>query len=395
MNEIIYDMVYLLGCGVNGTTPEKNIIQKYSMEQENLKLLYQISSAHLVDALTGTVLKQAGVKLPAIWEQSIAKAVRKVILFDAERAKLLAYMEQNKIWYLPLKGIILKDYYPSVGMRQMSDNDILFDDKHSDDIRNYMMSLGYQVESFGCSNHDVYKKKPVYNFEMHRALYAVAHDSKWETYYREIKNKLILNEGSSYGYHMSPEDFYIYIICHGCKHYRESGTGIRTLLDFYVYLNKMEQKMDFSYIEKECEILGIAKYERENRTLCKKVFGEAGSVKDTGAERYSAILSENEQKMFKYYLTSGVYGTTKQRVQNYMKNYETKGRKVSKAEYILRRLFPGKEEYQKYPIVNNHRWLLPGFWIYRILKTVCNKGDRKIILRELKTVIKSASSDKS
>lgn len=99
--------------------------------------------------------------------------------------------------------------------------------------------------------------------------------------------------------------------------------------------------------------------------------------------------------MFKYYLTSGVYGTTEQRVQNYMKNYETKGRKVAKAEYILRRLFLGKEEYQKYPIVNNHRWLLPGFWIYRILKTVCNKGDRKIILRELKTVIKSASSDKS
>lgn len=44
-------------------------------------------------------------------------------------------MEQRGIWYLPLKGIILKEFYPSVGMRQMSDNDILFDEAFAEQVR--------------------------------------------------------------------------------------------------------------------------------------------------------------------------------------------------------------------------------------------------------------------
>lgn len=131
MNEILNDLLTLLRCGVNTEKPSEELVRRYqdqtdgkSEHAEKLRTLYQLSRSHFVDALTGTVLKQAGVRLPAEWEQSVAKAIRKVILFDAERAELLKFFEQNKIWYLPLKGIILKEYYPSVGMRQMSDNDI-------------------------------------------------------------------------------------------------------------------------------------------------------------------------------------------------------------------------------------------------------------------------------
>mgnify|MGYP002969688486 CR=1 FL=1 len=79
--------------------------------------------------------------------------------------------------YLPLKGIIMKDYYPSVGMRQMSDNDILFDKAYAKQIRDYMsdndilfdadawermekhmISEGYKAEYVGKGNHDVYHK---------------------------------------------------------------------------------------------------------------------------------------------------------------------------------------------------------------------------------------------
>ena len=77
-------------------------------------------------------------------------------------------MDSEHIWYLPLKGIILKDYYPSVGMRQMSDNDILFDADAWERVEKHMLSEGYETESVGKGNHDVYQKAPVYNFEMHR-----------------------------------------------------------------------------------------------------------------------------------------------------------------------------------------------------------------------------------
>ena len=70
----MYDMLCLLGCGVNGTIPPKALLEKYRTEnrtcgeepeaaQERQLYLYRVSQAHFVDALTGTVLKQAGVSL--------------------------------------------------------------------------------------------------------------------------------------------------------------------------------------------------------------------------------------------------------------------------------------------------------------------------------------------
>ena len=158
MSTIQYDMLYLLSCGVNKTKPQQNILEQYKSDDRKRMLLYRFSKHHFVEALTGTVLKQAGVPLPDPWEKDMAKAVRKVILFDAERARILSFMEQRGIWYLPLKGIILKEFYPSVGMRQMSDNDILFDEAFAEQVREYMVSLGYEVISFGEGNHDVYEK---------------------------------------------------------------------------------------------------------------------------------------------------------------------------------------------------------------------------------------------
>lgn len=390
---IMCDLLYLLACGVNQREPKQDIVNRYAVNEDEMRLLYQLSQAHFVDALTGTVLKQAGVVLPPVWEQSIAKAVRKEILFDAERAKIFAFMEQNGIWYLPLKGIILKEYYPAIGTRQMSDHDILFDETYADMVRDYMVSLGYRVESFGQGNHDVYEKEPVYNFEMHRRLYGAAHDNNWERYYRDIKSRLISDAGSSYGYHMRAEDFYIYIICHGYKHYQGSGTGVRTLLDYYVYLSRMQQELDFTYIERECAVLGLAEYEKRNRQLCRKIFGnhtyEVIATDRMGNDiekNMRALLSIEEWEMLQYYLTSGVYGTFDRMVENGMKKHTNKDGRVSKIRYIWRRMFPGKEVYQYYPFFDKHKILLPVLWIYRLFRAVFQKERRERIRRELDTV---------
>ena len=392
-------MLYLLSCGVNKTKPQQNILEQYKSDDRKLMQLYRFSKQHFVEALTGTVLKQAGVTLPDPWEKDMAKAVRKVILFDAERARILSFMEQRGIWYLPLKGIILKKFYPSVGMRQMSDNDILFDEAFAEQVREYMVSLGYEVISFGEGNHDVYEKEPVYNFELHRALYGAAHDNNWEQYYRDVKERMIREEGSSYGYHMKPEDFYIYIMCHGYKHYQGGGTGIRTLLDFYVYLESLHSEMDFAYIEKECETLGLSEFEKRNRALCRKVFGDNAfaelpaeeRVPDTAAHTTKEIitkaLSQEELDMLQYYMTSGVYGTFDHRIENNVKKYSKNGGS-SKLRYVIKRIFPGMETYQYYPFFYKHKWLLPVCWLYRLLRVVFQRERRERILREADAVRK-------
>lgn len=375
----MYDMLCLLGCGVNGTKPPEALLQKYRTEnkahgeemgvsQDRQLYLYRVSQAHFVDALTGTVLKQAGISLLPDWVQSIAKAVRKEILFDAERKKLFSFMEQNGIWYLPLKGILLKEYYPAVGMRQMSDQDILFDETYAQEVRQYMVSQGYKVESYGDSHHDVYEKNPVYNFELHRSLYTSSQKPAWAAYYKNIKEKFLLQDGVSYGQQMTDEDFYIFMVSHAYKHYDGQGTGIRTLLDFF---------------------------EKDSRVLCKKVFGK-NAVNAMGRKSAQKIaspsdwiqhigLSDGEQNMLSYYLGCGVYGSRQQMVKNRLTEYKKEGRHFARLYYSWHRLFPGMEVYQHYPF-SRHKITLPLCWLYRIFDMLSDTARRKGVMREVEAV---------
>lgn len=390
LSDIMCDLLYLLGCGVNDKMPAKAYIAAFqkAYDADKLQTLYQFSKAHCVDALTGTVLKKAGVKLPAEWEQSIAKAIRKVILFDQERAEIFSYMDEQEIWHMPLKGVILKDFYPSIGMRQMSDNDILFDQAYAGQIRDYMVSRGYEVEAFDQGNHDVYEKEPVYNFEMHTALYGVGHHNEWITYYDRIKDRLHPIE-NCFEYRFTDEDFYVYIMTHTFKHFDGSGTGIRSLLDQYVYLNRLEDTLDFHYIDKQCGILGIADFEQANRILCKKVFRMNDTLAEEGTGRFRYALSTEEKKLLCYYMTSGAYGTTERRVLNNMSRYRKQDGRISKASYVLKRLFPGKEHYDYCPALKRHHWLLPFYWVYRAFRMILCKERRSRIFHEVKIVKKS------
>ena len=414
INQIAYDMIYLASFGINSKCkPDEKCLERYRTNEENRKELFQMSAKHSIDALIGMTLKQAGVVLPKYWEESMVKAVRKVLLFDAERKKLCAWMESERIWYLPLKGIVLKEYYPSIGMRQMSDNDILFDADAWERVEKHMLSEGYETESVGRRHHDVYRKAPVYNFEMHRSLYSKRDNERWVEYYSDIKNRLLSDQSevvcnavhgasenttanqtesanggnSSCGYHMSDEDFYIYITSHAYKHYSKSGTGIRTLLDFYAYLKAKEESLDFDYIRTECRKLGIRDFEKRSRRLCWKVFSSQQIYDRVSFEQ---SLSADEMEMLKYYLSSGVYGTFERMVESRIeKQKKTYGSgKLSKLTYYWHRVFPGMDLYEKYPLLVKHRFLIPAYWFYRIVRLLFSKKRRNHMLREVKIVKK-------
>lgn len=374
MEKIYYDMIYLSACGVNNTPADKEVLGEVDLEK-----LYRISRKHFLDALVGTTLKKTGISIPQYWNEHISKAVRKVVLFDVERENLLSLMEQKGIWYMPLKGVILKKYYPAVGMRQMSDNDILFDAAQADKVRDIFRARGYMNPNFGFGAHDVYEKEPVYNFEMHRALYGIDHEPELYQYYRNVKERLLKDEGNAFGYHFSDEDFYIYILTHAYKHYSAGGTGLRTLLDFYVYL-KAKPDLDFAYIEKECEVLKIAEFEKRSRNLCMKIFENP----------LEQNLSEAEKEMLAYYLSSGVYGTVEHHTENRMKKFEEKSGSKSKLRYMWSRIIPDMEFIKKYfPFFYKHKILLPFCWIYRIIRAVFVKDRRKKVLKEFSVVQKT------
>lgn len=372
MNRTFYNLIYLCSCAANGIKPDEEKVREMDLEQ-----LYKTAKFHSLTAITAIALESAGVKDKEFC-QAKEKSIRKNMLLDIEREKLCAYLERNKIWYMPLKGSILKDFYPKYGMRQMADNDILFDSQYRKIVKEYFVSNNYDVISYDKGNHDVYEKLPILNFEMHTSLFYKPHDEKWQEYYKNIKTKLGKDDDNSYGYHFTDEDFYIYITTHEYKHYSESGTGLRSLLDCYVYMQKKSDFLDWNYIETECEKLGIADFERQSRELAVKTFSASVNTE----------LPEIDKQMLEYYLTSGTYGTLENAVKVKRKKYVEKTGKTSNLSYIINRLFPDKEWYEAYkPFYNRHLYFKPFFAMYRLFRGVFFR--RKVISSELKVIRKS------
>lgn len=389
LKKIYCDILYLTACVVNAVKPAEGCLVAYREEPERLEELYCSSHAHYLDTLVGMAFRETGITLPSQWRESMAKSVRKELLFDAERDGILAFMERTGIWYLLLKGSVLKDFYPGTGTRQMSDNDILFDAAYADTVKKYMISQGYEAFSVGQGVHDVYFKPPVYNFEMHRALYGDVQQLGWVEYYDSVRERLILTEGTRYGYHMRDEDFYVYIVSHAYKHYQTGGTGLRTLLDIYLYLREKKEKMNFSYVQHECEVLGIAEFEEVNRRLSRMLFSRESTL-EYAQDFPERRLSARELETLQYYVSSGVYGNFEHKIQNRMKRYKDENGAFSKGRYYLKRLFPEVEFYQSYfPFFYRHKYLLPVAWAYRLLRRIFVKWRRKEMLYEIHMVQKT------
>ncbi len=387
-----YDIIYLASCALHGMEPDAA-----RARQMDLGRLYRMCRFHSVTsmicmALEGTdAFDSADPEVVKKWKDAKAKAIRKNMLLDAEREQILSEMEQAGIWYMPLKGSILQALYPKYGMRQMADNDILYDPAGQKKLVRIMRERGYDVEVCGKSNHDVFMKPPIYNFEMHTLLFGKFSGGEWYDYYKNVKERLLPDEGRSYGFHFTDEDFYLYVTAHTCKHYSHSGVGLRSLMDAYVYTDKKGGSLDWDYIAREAGAMGIAEFEKKSRELAVKLFSAPvwpGELAFTAKER----------EMLSYFIGSGTYGTTKNYVENRMREVQPDNDAPSwkrKLRFIWRRLFPTMEWYENYePFFARHKALIPFFLIYRFFRRIFSKKGIQSELRAMQEFGKKKERNK-
>ena len=190
-------------------------------------------------------------------------------------------MDENEISYLPLKGIILQDIYPKLGMRQMVDNDILIDINKRDLVREYMENNGYKVDLYDRDIYDVYMKPPIFNFGMHVYLTTESVDALIYNYYSDIRQRLERPDENRCQYSFSKADFYIHILVHAYKHFYHTGSiGLKTLADIFVYLNRYNKELDRKYPKSELNKINLTVFEKNITALSKKIF-DADNVKIT------------------------------------------------------------------------------------------------------------------
>lgn len=362
----VRDMLYLCACALHGAAPDSG-----ALSGMDLAALLRLARAHSMAAMVCMALEAADAFRgadPALvkqWQDEKNKAIRKNILLDAEADQILRYMDEQGIWHMPLKGSVLKDFYPKCGMRQMSDHDILFDSAGQERMRDYMVSRGYEVESYGKGSHDAYQKSPVYNFELHRTLFNLNQDPAWVDYYSDVKTRLLPDGAGGCGFRFSDEDFYVYVTVHAYKHYTGGGTGLRCLTDCYVYCREKGAGLDWTYVRAELGKLGAAGFEEQCRAMSAALF----SAPSPGA---ADGLTEEQQEMLDYLAGSGTYGTAKNRVENRLRAMQRDGGPVDRRtrwRYYWRRLVPNMDWFRaNVPFCSRHRWAIPFFLVYRALR---------------------------
>ena len=319
------------------------------------------------------------------WKKMRLNAMRRNLLFDQERSEITNFLEQHGIWYLPLKGSVIKEMYPNPEMREMNDNDILIDQNGRNQAKDFMLSRGYQIKPNDKGviddkgNSDEFIKDPFFYFELHKFLIEERYSPKQYDYFLSIKDRLIKDTDKEYGYHMSDEDFYLYMICHAHKHFSRNGMGIRFLMDEYVFLKEKGETLDNDYINEKIREFGLEQFDADLRKVSKMVFDEDYECSEDS-------LTTSEKALYDSCLGAGIFGNVETRWKN--EAYEMSANStdtITKKEYIKNRLFPDENWYRIYhPFVYKHKIVKPFFTIYRL--TVLAFRGRKNVKKEMDQV---------
>ena len=348
----VYSFIHLISLYLHG---EKADIE---IDEETLSFYIKLAKMHSLSALLYKAITDTGARVnPSqlkVLEEAYYHNVQKTILFEKEREELYTYLNDNKIDFLPLKGLVIRDYYPDIYTREYADYDILFSDNGRKLIKVFFLSRGYEIKHYHKnSKDDVYHKKPVYNFEMHRMLFEDMNERKvFHVYFKDYLKNSLIKEGCEH--YVKDEDFYIYFVSHYYKHFYNSGFGLRTLVDNYLYLKGT--KLDFSYIDSELKKMGLEDISKNINTLTNGLFE-------------GNYLSKEEEETLLHIASSGTYGTIDQHVEKAIK-------RQSKARYVLRRLFPPVSTFFiRYPWSKSIIFL-PVAWFVRVITSIFRDGQR-------------------
>ena len=271
--------------------------------------------------------------------------------------EICAVFEENDITYIPLKGSVLRPYYPYESMRTSCDIDLLVREGDLDLAISSLETIGYHCKKRNYHDVSLFSTNRVHlelHFSLHEnmdSLDAVLKDA-WE--------HAVPVAGAQYKF--SDQFFAFHMFAHMAYHFTSGGCGIRSLLD----ISTMEHKMGISFLHAKelLEKAGIYNFAYEMSKLADLYF--ANGKTDT----FSDLLLD-------YICRGGIYGSISNKIA------AKKAKSNSSVLYVLSRLFlPYKSMCILYPFLKNHPYLLPFCWIARWIKTVfC--GDKKQIFAEI------------
>ena len=260
-------------------------------------------------------------------------------------ADICAAFDEAQIDYLPLKGSVIRAFYPYESMRTSCDIDILVKEGDVDAAVACLVARGYTAGERNYHDVSLYSPSKIH-LELHFSI--LENIDSLDSVLVDVWKYARKTEGHKY--ELSPEFLYYHFAAHMAYHFLAGGCGIKSLMDLWI----LEHKMGLS-IENAKELLekgGIYKFAIEMQEIANKCFA--------GEE-----LDELSERVFGYIHSGGVYGNAENKIAVHRR--ENKGT----LSYIVYRLFPPyRVIVHSYPVLKKAPILLPFCWVARWIRAL-------------------------
>lgn len=295
-------------------------------------------------------------------------AIHKALVQEYEFQSLLDDMEKDGIDCLPMKGWIMRNYYPDPLMRSMGDLDVLIKDMDSHKMQEWIESKGYILENNKNPVHDEYQKPPYVLVELHRTLidinYLVELQTEWiDQLVERVWDEQNLTKETNHIYQLRDEDFYIYHLLHFYKHFMYAGSGIRPLVDIYIFLKKKEKSLDRVYLQQQLEHLKLSTFAEKMEQLAFACFD--------GQVLQERIAIEDIRQIVAYLTDVSTYGDE---ATSKIAAVVSQGTGSFAGDILTARIkkcFPPRQVLQqRYPKLRDHPWMLPFYWVIRAARII-------------------------
>lgn len=353
----------------------RSVITQTPLEEESKNFinnqifgkLFGLSKQHDIAHLIAEGLDKNGLlddsETSKAFRQQRAMAIYRYEQMQYELDEVCRVLEEQQIEYIPLKGSVLRAYYPQPWMRTSCDIDIFVRKTDiSQAIRALEENLSYQ-HTGGCPHDESLYSESGVHLELHHDLIEEHIAGDGTEILNDVWNYTKTTDGYSYRRDMTDEMFYFYHIAHMAKHFTSGGCGIRTFLDVWILNHRFPENT----VQREqlLEKGGYLAFERAAKRL--------SEVWLSGAEE--SVLTKD---MEAYVLHGGVYGTLDNRVAL------QSAQKGSKFAYWMSRIFlPYKQLKLSYPVLQKHKWLTPIFQVVRWFHILFKRDRVKKSLQEM------------
>lgn len=338
------------------TETELEVSVKEQLTPEVISALYSLSKHHDLAHIVSSAFYKCGL----LTDKELLKKFNKEEILSVYRnaqmqhtyGEICEAFDEANIPYIPLKGSVIRPYYPRESMRTSCDIDILIQEKNLDSAVEKLEAKGYQFKQK--NYHDVSLFSPA-NIHLELHFNILEDIDRLDNVLKDAWQYASPVQGCRYEF--TEEFFLFHMFAHMSYHFLRGGCGVRSLMDVWV----MEHKMKITYPQAE-ELLkkaGIYAFAEEISKLSDICFSNAD-----GGGFYDTLLS--------YIVGGGVYGTSLNRVAVTKKNNE------NNFLYLLKRVFlPYRKMANQYPVLKKIPFLLPFYWIARVVGIVFSKKARK------------------